>query len=91
MKKYEMLMGSYSELREYFSMVAKKYEGKSTKFFDMPSEGIDEQFKSLLDEQQAMGLINYCKVLRHRKDPIVEVVAKFIYIEDIYHLERNAL
>ena len=49
----------------------------------MPSEGIKKQFESILKERVNMGVINYCKAIKHRKDPLVEVKTEFVYIEDM--------
>jgi hypothetical protein len=85
-RKYELCMGKYKELKEHFSFISEKYEGKSTRYFDMPSESVAKQFKSILDERMAMGAINYCKVIKHRKDPLVEVITQFVYIEDAFEV-----
>lgn len=82
-QKYNLYMGKYDELVKHFSFVSRKYEGKNTPYFDMPSSGIPEQFKSILEERVNMGAIAYCKAVRHRKDPLVEVKTDFVYIEDM--------
>jgi hypothetical protein len=82
-QKYNLYMGKYDELLEHFSFVFEKYEGKNTPYFDMPSDGIKKQFESILEQRVNMGVINYCKAIKHRKDPLVEVKTEFVYIEDM--------
>ena len=82
-QKYDLYMGKYEELLKHFSFVFEKYDGKKTPYFDMPSEGIKSQFKSILEERINMGAISYCKAIKHRKDPLVEVKTDFVYIEDM--------
>ena len=82
-QKYNLYMGKYNELMEHFSFVFEKYEGKNTPYFDMPSISVKKQFESILEERVNMGVINYCKAIKHRKDPLVEVKTEFVYIEDM--------
>lgn len=84
--KHDLFMGRFKDLRKHFSFVKKSYEGKGTPCFDMPDGGVEEQFMSLLENKMPMGIIRYCKVVRHRKDPLVEVITKFVYIEDLYEV-----
>jgi hypothetical protein len=85
-KKHEIFCGRYKDLRKHFSFVFKKYEGKNTSCFDMPDKGIHEQFMDMLEKRIEMGVIRYCKVVRHRKDPLVEVINKFVFIEDMFEV-----
>lgn len=88
--KHELFMGRYKDLRKHFSFVHEKYEGKKTSSFDMPDGGVNDQFRSLIEQKMPMGVIRYCKVVRHRKDPLVEVITKFVYIEDLYEVTSRA-
>lgn len=82
-QKYNLYMGKYKELVEHFSFISEKYDGKNTPYFDMPSISVKKQFDSILKERVNMGVINYCKAIKHRKDPLVEVKTEFVYIEDM--------
>ncbi len=87
-KKHVMLVGKYDDILKFFKKVKSVYVFEKTKFFDMPSQTIKEQLDEFVKDKQTLGMVSYCKVLEHRKDhpkdPIVELVTDFIFIEDVF-------
>lgn len=82
-------MGNFIDLVEHFKKVRKTYVLNKTKYFEMPSKGVDEQLIQLLNEKKTMGMVSYCKVTAHKEDPTVELVNDFVFIEDVYTADNE--
>lgn len=84
LKKHSLYMGDYKDLQKRYKKVKSEYVLNKTKYFNLPTSSVSDQFEELVKNKQAIGMISYCKVVEHKEDPIVEIINDFVMIEDIF-------
>lgn len=89
LKKHTLYMGNYADLQKRYKKVKPSYVLDKTKYFDLPSSSVSNQFEELVKNKQSIGLISYCKVKEHKEDPIVEIINEFVMIEDIFTVNNK--
>jgi hypothetical protein len=89
LKTYKIYAGYYADLQKRYKKVKPTYIMNKTKYFDMPSSGIQSQFEELISNKQSIGMISYCKVKEHSEDPVVEIVNEFVMIDDIFQVNNK--
>jgi hypothetical protein len=89
LKSYKVYAGSYADLQKRYKKVKPTYVLNKTKYFDMPSLGVNSQLEDMVSSKQSIGMLSFCKVKEHGEDPIVEIVNEFVMIEDIFQVNNK--